>query len=213
MPYNCSKCQAPLNKGQRFCGNCGQEHNWDQQQQNAATAADAGKNPKKSRGCTIVAVTLLGLMLVTCIAALNSDPNTELGNDAARQRLASAEKTNKPVNTPDKPPAEPVKQVIEVTAVKLAAEYDNNTVAADGKYENQIVRITGTVKDIGKDMLDTSYIILDGKNSGFVDIQCMFREENEPALSRLSKGQQVTVEGQVAGETILNVIVRYCELK
>ena len=44
-----------------------------------------------------------------------------------------------------------------LSANKLFKEYDKNSVAADAKYEDKIVVVSGTIQSIGKDIMDTAY--------------------------------------------------------
>ncbi|MDX9925554.1 MAG: hypothetical protein RBS48_12395, partial [Ignavibacteriaceae bacterium] len=52
--------------------------------------------------------------------------------------------------------------VIKITASQLVADYKANQVAADSKYKGNIVEVTGTISTIGKDIMDTPYISLNG---------------------------------------------------
>ena len=44
-----------------------------------------------------------------------------------------------------------------LSANALFNEYDKNSVAADAKYEDKIVVVSGTIQSIGKDIMDTAY--------------------------------------------------------
>ena len=54
-----------------------------------------------------------------------------------------------------------------LTANALFEAYDTNSVAADAKYEGKIVEVSGTIQDIGQDIMDTAYLIIGG--TGFLD--------------------------------------------
>jgi len=86
-----------------------------------------------------------------------------------------------------------------VSADELSSEYNSNEVAADAKYKGKIVIVSGTIQDIGKDFMDDAYIVIGG--SGFLDgVQCSFTKGEQSSVARLSKGQEVTVKGEVAGK-------------
>jgi len=106
----------------------------------------------------------------------------------------------------------PTEEAIVVTAVQLSREYDDNKVAADAKYEDKIVEVSGVVNDIGKDILDDPYVTLEGISSSLFGIQCMFPRKDESQLATLSKGQSITLQGRVSGELIGNVILRGCSI-
>lgn len=96
-----------------------------------------------------------------------------------------------------------------ISADALYAEYDKNSVAADAKYEDKIVEVSGYVQSIGKDIADTAYLVIGGE--GFLDgVQCMLPEGQESLVGNISKGQYVTLKGKVSGQVIGNVLVRNC---
>jgi len=98
-----------------------------------------------------------------------------------------------------------------LSANKLYSEYNSNEVAADSKYKGKVVIVSGTIQDIGKDIMDDAYIVIGG--SGFLDsVQCTFTKGEQSSVARLSKGQQVRVKGEVAGK-LGNVLVNKCSLQ
>jgi len=113
-----------------------------------------------------------------------------------------------PAPAPSSPPApSPAATVIEVTAQELYSAYEANQVAADAKYKDKIVRVTGIVNTIGKDILDTPYVLLtSGGQYEMFGVQCMFDKKYELELAQLIKGQTVTVQGKVSSY-LANVIV------
>ena len=97
-----------------------------------------------------------------------------------------------------------------LSADDLFREYDTNEVAADARYKGKIVIVSGTIQDIGKDIMDDAYIVIGG--GGFLDgVQCIFTKGEQSTVARLSKGQRVTVKGEVAGK-MGNVLVRKASL-
>ncbi len=105
-----------------------------------------------------------------------------------------------------------VKPTHILSAAVLYAAYDENEVAADQKYKNALVEITGTVHDIGKDVLGDAYITLD-TGKPYYYVQCTFSKAQESAVASLSKGETVTVGGECRGSVLLSVLVRDCKLK
>jgi len=96
-----------------------------------------------------------------------------------------------------------------LSANALFNEYDKNSVAADAKYEGKIVKVSGTIQSIGKDIIDTAYLVIGG--SGFLDgVQCMLPRGQEGLVASVSKGQYVTLKGKVSGQIMGNVIVNNC---
>ena len=98
-----------------------------------------------------------------------------------------------------------------LSADQLYNEYNRNEVAADSKYKGKVVIVSGTIQDIGKDIMDDAYIVIGG--SGFLDgVQCMFTKGMQSSVARLSKGQQVRVKGEVVGK-MGNVLVNKCSMQ
>ena len=98
----------------------------------------------------------------------------------------------------------------EISANKLYAAYDQNEVAADEKYKGKKLGVTGVIGDIGKDVFDEPYVSL---NIGYLqNINCYFDEDNNKIISKLRKGQRVTIIGECKGKSITNVILKECEL-
>ena len=108
-----------------------------------------------------------------------------------------------PVPTP--PPA------YTLSAAQLYSEYEANEVAADQKYEGKILRVQGTVAEIGKDVFfDTPPYVTLGVVGGFdwyLGVVCFFNEENE--VAQLSKGDTITVQGRYEGY-LLGVSLEGC---
>lgn len=99
-----------------------------------------------------------------------------------------------------------------LSANQLYREYERNEVAADEKYKGAVIIVSGTIQDIGKDILDEAYIVIGG--TGFLDgVQCSFTESQLSSIAGLSKGQQVTVKGEVSGKMIGNVMVKKASLQ
>ena len=89
-----------------------------------------------------------------------------------------------------------------LSANQLYDEYDSNEVAADALYKGKVVVVSGTIQDIGKDIMDEAYTVIGG--DGFLDgVQCFFTESEQSAIARLNKGDQVTVKGEVQGKMIV----------
>ncbi len=99
---------------------------------------------------------------------------------------------------------EPIPTAIEVTVEDLLSAYETDGVAADAKFINKILRITGVVVRIEvKDILDIHYITLTGaEKKQLQNVRCTFDKKHGPELSQLTTGQTVTVQGQYDGSII-----------
>ncbi len=78
----------------------------------------------------------------------------------------------------------------KLTAREFYEEYSENEVAADQKYRGKIVILTGTIRDIGKDLWDNAYVALYASSNQFDSsgVRCYFFESEEPKIAKLTKG-------------------------
>lgn len=100
---------------------------------------------------------------------------------------------------PELEPAE-----MELTVEDILTAYEADDVAADERFMNKILRLTGVVSTIDvKDILDINSIRLTGTaGDPWQSIQCMFGKKHSSALIQLEKGQTVTVQGRYSGSLI-----------
>ena len=93
---------------------------------------------------------------------------------------------------------------MELTVGEILMAYEEDDVAADEKFMNNILRVTGTVSLVDvKDRLDIHYIRLIGIGGDRrQNLQCMFEKKYSTALEQLEKGQTVTVQGRYRGSVI-----------
>jgi hypothetical protein len=98
-----------------------------------------------------------------------------------------------------------------LSADQLYYDYNANEVSADAKYMGKVVVVSGVIQNIGKDILGSPYIVVGGR--GFLDgAQCTFTRGEESSVARLSKGQRVSVKGEVSGK-MGNVQPNKCSLQ
>ncbi|MBK6290135.1 MAG: hypothetical protein IPF59_00050 [Ignavibacteria bacterium] len=89
----------------------------------------------------------------------------------------------------------------EVAAIKVSAKeyyeaYDGNEVAADGKFKDKIIEISGEVESVEK-TLGTVYVALKGADM-FGQVRCAL--EDESGAASISKGSVVTLVGTGDGK-------------
>lgn len=104
-------------------------------------------------------------------------------------------------------------EAIKVTASALSSAYKANEVAADAKYKDRLVEISGLVDTIGKDVMDTPYISFAGDSQyDMINlVQCMFSSSDEATLANVSKGQHIVLQGTVSGK-LGNIVVKGCKI-
>lgn len=100
-----------------------------------------------------------------------------------------------------KPAAKPAAQIIAVSAEQLYKDYDANEVAADLKYKNRILRVAGTIRDLGKTM-DRPYLNL-ATGAFSHQVMVLFPAGRYDAqLATYKKGAGVEVTGRCTGRTL-----------
>ena len=92
---------------------------------------------------------------------------------------------------------------LKIKANDLYQEYEANEIAADEEYKGKRIAVTGTIENIGNDVLDKAYITLG--TTEFGTIQCYFTEKN--VVKNLSKGKSITIVGNCSGKTLGNIIL------
>lgn len=118
----------------------------------------------------------------------------------------SAEDTD----TANEQPIDYANPAYTVNYKSLADEFENNSLAAEEKYEGEVIYVNGPIHSIDKDILGDPYISLSG-SMDFAMIRCELSEEDAKATANLSKGQNITVAG-VVGDTTVGVSLERCKV-
>ena len=98
----------------------------------------------------------------------------------------------------------------EMSAAALHSAYQANEVAADQHYKNKKIAVTGQIKNIGKDVLGDPYVTL--HIGHFESVICYFSDENSRAISRLRKGQYISIIGRCSGMTLDSPLLLNCTI-
>lgn len=118
-----------------------------------------------------------------------------------------------PGSTPAAGEAAQAGPALDVQLETLLSEYKDNEVRADANYKGKVIKISGKVDDIKKDILNSPYVTVGtGKQFEIPQVQCMLRKDASGAAMQLSKGADVTVIGKVDG-LMMNVLVRDCSIQ
>lgn len=88
---------------------------------------------------------------------------------------------------------------IAVQAKALTKEYDENELAADGKYKGKLLTVSGKVGRVAETFGSVS-VALDGHNM-VVDVLCSFEDSERETVGKIKKGQQVKLTGTGDGMT------------
>lgn len=123
----------------------------------------------------------------------------------SNQREADAEKKT------DSEPEKEETKTSSIPADTVIEEYKNNEAAADQKYANRSITITGTVYEVRKAFNDDygAYEVWVG-NGVFDSVDCYFLSAQQ--VSSISKGDRVTITGWCIGSYASRCTMRACEL-
>jgi len=130
-------------------------------------------------------------------------PESEMPEEPEAEEIQETEPEAELIKEPE-PEPEPENADMELTVTEILAAYDKDDVAADEKFVNKILRVTGTVSMIDiKAKLDTHYIRLTGSGGDpWQSVQCIFDKKHSSALGQLEKAQTVTAQGRYSGSII-----------
>lgn len=127
------------------------------------------------------------------------------GQGAVEGQPIDPTKTPEPTKQPTK---EPIFQPTEITVIQLHTEYYGNQISAEQKYLNKVLRVTGEVSNIARDIGTGKAAVFIGGSHGkyypVVFVKCVFKNETE--VVALKGGQMVTIEGKFVGDRLEAVL-------
>jgi hypothetical protein len=100
------------------------------------------------------------------------------------------------------------RKAIFFTADDLFKEYNKDEKAADAKYLDKVIEVTGTINETEKNQ-DGGIMAVLNTSDPASGIQCSMRDKG----ITLNKGQQVTIRGFCTGNGITGVSLTDCILK
>ncbi len=110
-------------------------------------------------------------------------------------------------------PVEP-ETYITISAQTLWDEYSANQVNADNLYNGKLLAVTGTVVDIGQDLITKAPCISlsTGGTISLYPVQCFFPKNGSQndIISQLSDGDTVTIFGTCEGVSVVHVQLSNC---
>lgn len=135
--------------------------------------------------------------------ALESEREPILEPQREPELVPESELEPEPELVPE-PELEPTPVAMELNVEELFSAYEADGVAADAKFVNKLLKVTGVVAMIDvKDMLDTHNIRLTGAERNLLQsVRCLFDKKHAEVLNRLTIGQTVTVQGKYDGSII-----------
>lgn len=142
---------------------------------------------------------LLVLFIIGVIGAATSGNKNGTSSQTANNNQPQA------TQTPQQP------TVVDATA--LIADFDKNKLAANDKYKDKLIQTTGYIKNISNDVTGKYFLSLNPSNDQYyfgTSIACYFNDKS--ALTSLSNGQSVTVQGTMQEMTLGIVPMNDCKV-
>lgn len=165
------------------------------------------KKPKKKLAILLLAS---AIMLATG-ANMDSDDNRDVSKTPKEPIQESVEPDKiETVSADAVVEAEP--EYIKISAMDLYQEYKDNEVKADNRYKKETLEITGTINNIGKDIVNSIYITLD-VGEYLSSVQCYFKDSESESVANLTKGEEVTIIGRCDGMTLTSVTIKNSKIK
>ena len=152
-------------------------------------------------GTKLLTSLVVALTLVAALACAE-----DMGETA---EPAAAPRTAAPATAPT---AAPAAGGFVVDASDFLEEFEENAVAATGKYKGQEVTVTGTVETIDFDFMDNPYIAITGGGMfDFISVWCMIDDASQ--ASGLNSDDDVTVVGTFDEWNIMYATLGKCSVK
>ena len=109
--------------------------------------------------------------------------------------------------------AKPESAIEELSVEELYSTLKAYRAAAEAKYQNRILKVTGSVyRTVINDNLDVAILIIaSAKNYSEWQVSCTFDRKREQNLNRLTEGETVTVQGKYSGYGA-TVLMRDCAI-
>lgn len=100
----------------------------------------------------------------------------------------------------------------KVTAETLIDEYMENEVAADDKYKNKIIEVTGIVNQVKKESAGRIVVVL-RSSKAFGGVNCYLKNDYKEDAIDLRAGDKITLVGKCGGLKNRTPYLRNCSIE
>lgn len=110
--------------------------------------------------------------------------------------------------------ADPGKPDVVVKAGKILREFEENEAAADGKYKGKVLRVNGVVDKVDTELIDDNqYVVNVGAGGDFVITTVNCDDQTSKAVSKIKKGQRISVVGEFEDGGDLGIELKNCQIR
>ena len=100
---------------------------------------------------------------------------------------------------PENPKRKLMAVPIALSAEDLSRQYMKNKLAADEKFKDRVLRVTGAIERIDRDSNGRICVCLRGGHMSIVSVECLFDDDKKQEVLALSEDRTVTIIGQCRG--------------
>lgn len=111
------------------------------------------------------------------------------------------------------PAPESEKVVATTSAVKFYQDYTTNNIAAEQKYNGHLVKLSGIIHSIARDLFGKPYVVLKGDQYGVNGIQCMLDDSSMSKVAEIGIGDSITMTGRVKDNALFNILIEGCVIE
>lgn len=155
------------------------------------------KNPIYKKWWFWLIIIVVIIIIATSQGGGNTGETTKTSSDSAS--VQKSEKTE---------------ELMEVDYNVLFQDYQDNAIGADAKYKDKMLKLTGKVDEINREIAGNPYITFHiGEQYSFKDIRITLKKSEEAKIANLTKNQLVTIKGKCSGLLLTSTVsLKDCEI-
>lgn len=198
---NCPECGKEISDKAPACPNCG--HPLKKADPVKSGPAQSAKKSKKKGSCIGGLIVIIAIVVI--VAAIGSG-----GDKEKKQKTSSANSAAEATEESQKED-QPQEEILEIDPDTLLTDYEANEVRGDELYDEKLMRITGNVGSIGKDIMEDVFITFaTAEEYSITSVQCYFSDDTQiQKVMELAEGDTITIVGRCDGK-FGNVLLRDC---
>lgn len=146
-------------------------------------------------------------LLIVVIAAMSGGGGGAEGTASDGGDTAAAADDNESKSN------ERAEKAVKVEAKKILKEFEENEAAADAKYDDKVLQVSGVVDKIDTEVWDDEqYVIRVGAGTDFEFIHVNCNDQSQSDVTSIKKGQDITVVGKFDDGGDLGVELKDCKV-